>query len=115
MSRVFKPTRLSGFLFLPGLLVCLAAVLSLGAIPAWSQSTATGTVSGLVTDVQNAVIAGTQVKLEDVTTRRVLTTVTNDAGRYSFINVPPGTYNVTFTKTGFAVYQNGGSHCGCRR
>jgi hypothetical protein len=80
-------------------------VLSLGANSAWSQSTATGTVSGQVTDAQNAVIAATQVKLVDVSTNKALTTTTNDAGRYSFINVPPGAYNLTFTKAGFSVYQ----------
>jgi hypothetical protein len=106
MSRVYKPTRLSGSLPFPGLLVaCLAVLLSLAANPAWSQSTATGTVSGQVTDAQNAVIAGTQVKLEDVATNKALTAMSNEAGRYSFINVPPGTYNVTFTKAGFSVYQ----------
>src|SRR5580704_2139792 len=106
MSRVSKPTRLSGSSPFPWLLLaCLAVVLSLGANSAWSQSTATGTVSGQVTDAQSAVIAGTQVKLEDIATNKPLMTMSNDAGRYSFINVPPGAYNLTFTKPGFSVYQ----------
>src|SRR5579871_2564750 len=106
MSRVCLSARLSGLSPFRGLpLVCLAVLLSLAAVPAWSQSTAAGTVSGQVTDAQNAIIPGTQVKLEDVSTKQALTTMTNDAGRYSFINVPPGTYNLHFTKTGFSVYQ----------
>ncbi len=105
MSRVFTPTRKRGRLPFPGLpLVCLAILLSLGAISAWSQSTATGTVSGQVTDASSAVIAGTSVKLLDTTTKQALTTSTNDAGRYIFLNVSPGTYTLTFTKPGFEAY-----------
>ena len=75
---------------------------------AWSQSTATGTVSGQVSDAQRATIAGAEVKLADIATRQILSTVTNDAGRYIFLNVPPGTYNLTFTKGGFSNYQVNG-------
>lgn len=83
------------------LLVWLCAI----GTPAWSQSTATGTVSGQVTDPQNAVVAGAQVKVTDITTNNTLTAMTNDAGRYSFLNVPPGNYSITITKTGFSVYK----------
>jgi hypothetical protein len=85
--------------------VCLAVVLGFGVAPAWSQSTATGTVSGQVVDAQNAVIAGTTVKLVDPTTKQTLTTTTNDTGRYIFLNVAPGAYNLNFTKAGFEAYQ----------
>ncbi len=61
--------------------------LSLSAISAWAQSTSTGTVSGQVSDQQNAVVAGAEVRLIDVQTNIARNTVTNDAGRYSFINV----------------------------
>lgn len=78
----------------------------LGVTPAaWSQSTATGTVSGQVIDAQNAAIAGTVVKLTSTTTRQVLTTTTNDTGRYVFLNVNPGTYDLSFTKEGFEAYR----------
>jgi len=83
----------------------VATVLGLCTTPAWSQSTATGTVSGQVVDAQKAAVAGTDVKLLDVTTNKALATTTNDTGRYIFLNVPPGTYNITFSKSGFSVYQ----------
>ncbi len=85
--------------------VCVAVFLVMTATPAWTQSTATGTVSGQVTDSSNAVIAGVQVRLMDTATRNTLTTMTNDAGRYVFLNVSPGTFNLSFTKTGFSVYE----------
>ena len=85
----------------------ISAGLALGilfaAVPVWSQSTATGTVSGQVTDQQNAVIAGAEVRLTDPATRNTLSTTTNDAGRYSFVNVPPAVYDVTISKQGFTV------------
>src|SRR5215472_10729800 len=82
-------------------LVCLGALSSLGALPAWSQATSTNTITGQVTDPSNAAIAGAEVKLIDTSTNIALTTVTNETGRYIFVNVPSGTYNLAFTKTGF--------------
>src|SRR6185437_8530990 len=91
---------LSGLLALP-----LAAFLALGTTAAWAQTSTVGTVSGQVTDEQGAVIPGTEVRLVDIGTNGAMTGLTNDAGRYSFTSVPPGKYNVTFTKQGFSSYQ----------
>ena len=60
-------TRVGGprFLFF-GLSVLVAAVLlSISAVPAWSQATSTSTVTGQVTDQQNAAIVGAEVRLVD--------------------------------------------------
>src|SRR5260221_682984 len=83
-------------------LVCLAILVSLCALPGWAQSTSSGTIAGQVTDPQGAVLVGAQVRLIDNTTNTTRTTATNDAGRYNFINVPPGVYDVTIGHTGFA-------------
>jgi protocatechuate 3,4-dioxygenase beta subunit len=72
----------------------LAALFFICTTPAQAQSSATGTITGQVTDQQNAAIAGAEVKLVDVSTNEAQTTVTNDVGRYSFISVPPGVYNL---------------------
>ena len=80
----------------------VAALLSLAAVSAWAQSASTGTVSGQVTDQQNAFIVGAEVKLIDLQTNVARTTLTNEAGRYSFINVTPGSYDITVNKPGFA-------------
>ncbi len=79
-------------------------------VPAWSQTSSTGGVSGQVTDQQNAAIAGAQVKLIDNTTNSALTTLTNDTGRYTFVNVPPGTYDIGISKTGFSAFKVGQQH-----
>jgi hypothetical protein len=62
-------------------------------------------VAGQVTDEQNAAVPGTLVKITDVSTNATQTTQTNDTGRYIFSQVPPGTYNVSFTKEGFATFE----------
>jgi hypothetical protein len=84
------------------LAVCLASLLTLSGPPAWAQSSSTGTVSGQVMDRQSALIVGAQVTLTDTSTNSVQTTSTNDAGRYIFANVAPGTYNLTVSKEGFS-------------
>ena len=60
-----------------------------------------GTITGLVTDQSNAVVPDATVTVKDTTTSEVRTTTTNTAGRYVFVNLPPGTYDITVTKTGF--------------
>ena len=85
--------------------ISIGLFFSLGAAPVWAQSSSVGTVSGLVTDEQGAVIPGAEVKLVDVGTNAPLLTTSNDTGRYTFSSVKPGIYNVTFTKQGFESYQ----------
>jgi hypothetical protein len=77
--------------------------LSLAATPAWAQSTSAGSVSGQVTDQQNAVTPGAEVTLLDVTTNAVRKAITNEAGRYIFVNVPPGTYEISVSLAGFST------------
>src|SRR5581483_12279298 len=67
-----------------------------------AQNTSSGSVSGLVTDAQGAVIAGAEVILTDPSTNTSQTTSTNDVGRYSFVNVGPAAYDLTVSKTGFS-------------
>src|SRR5215469_14623005 len=81
--------------------LCLATLVSLSAVPGKAQSTSTGTVTGLVSDQQNAVVPGADVSLTDVATGTSRKTTTNDVGRYTFVNVAPGTYDLTVSRTGF--------------
>ncbi len=50
---------------------CTGVLLNLGASPAWAQSISAGTVSGQVTDQQNAVVPGAEMTL--LTSRQTLT------------------------------------------
>jgi len=90
----------SRFLFVLPVFVAVV-LLSISAIPAWSQATSTSTVTGQVTDQQNAAIVGADVRLVDTQTNSARTTSSNETGRYVFVNVPSGTYNITVSKSGF--------------
>src|SRR5215813_5427503 len=92
-----------GFKALPLLLggLCLVVVLSLVTPAVRAQSTSTGTVTGVVTDQQGAVVPGAEVTLTDTATNAVRKTTSNDAGRYTFVNVAPGIYDIAVSRTGF--------------
>jgi hypothetical protein len=80
-------------------------LLAAGAGTAWSQATSTATITGLVTDEQNASIVGAEVRMLENATGASQTTLTNEAGRYVIVNVQPGTYVVTISKQGFTVFK----------
>ena len=80
------------------LVVCLG-----GALPAWSQSASSGTVSGIVADPSNAVVAGAAITLTDAATNISRSANSNATGRYFFADVTPGTYSLTVSKAGFAT------------
>jgi hypothetical protein len=84
-------------------IIALAMFLSLATTRGWSQATSTATISGQVMDQLNANVPGAEVKLIDTGTNVAQTTSTNDAGRYIFVNVPSGTYTLTFGKAGFTT------------
>ncbi len=81
--------------------ICLGLLLSLGAALAWAQTTSTGTVSGRVLDQQDAIVPGAEVVLADVATTAKRTATTNEVGRYIFVSVPPGTYDILVSRQGF--------------
>ena len=81
-----------------------AAMLSVGSLlPLWAQSANSGTVTGIVTDASGAVVNGATVTLTDTSTNTSRTNNTNDAGRYIFVDVTPGVYDLTVAKQGFSM------------
>lgn len=83
----------------------LALGLVLGAaLPAQAQPKTGGTVSGTVTDDTGGVLPGANVQLSGPGVNRYQTTGRD--GAYTFTAVPPGSYRVSVTVTGFAT----GSH-----
>jgi outer membrane receptor protein involved in Fe transport len=80
------------------LLVGFTCCLKLGA-----QATATGTISGVVTDSSQAVIPGATVTVTNVATGTTRNTTTNQAGEYRFDFMQAGGYTVKITKQGFGA------------
>lgn len=65
------------------------------------QASATGTVSGTVTDTSGAAVPSAAVSLIDAATGSARTATTNGTGAYVITYVNPGTYNVKVSKQGF--------------
>src|SRR5437763_16317377 len=77
-----------------------AALIFLFALPAHAQFDS-ATVSGVVQDGTGGVLPGADVTLTSVGTGLERRTVTNEAGLYTFPNVPVGAYTVKATLSGF--------------
>jgi Carboxypeptidase regulatory-like domain/TonB dependent receptor/TonB-dependent Receptor Plug Domain len=61
----------------------------------------TGTISGIVTDPAGATIAGAEVLVVNDATRVQFSGRTNEEGIYVVPNLPPGSYRVQVSKSGF--------------
>ncbi len=81
----------------------LLAVFLTAPVSMFAQATATGTVSGTVTDASQAVVAGAEVSITQVATGTVRTAVTNSGGTYRFDLLQAGSYMLTVKGTGFAT------------
>lgn len=84
--------------------LALASAIFLNTTPASAQSSIAGTVVGQVTDESGAAVPGVAVKLVDLSTSNAFTGATNEAGRFNFPAVTPGTYDINFSKAGFSEY-----------
>ena len=78
-------------------------VLSTHAALMMGQS-ATGSITGHVTDQTNAVIPGATVALVDRATNQQRSLTTNGQGYYSLLLLPPANYSLTVKATGFSQF-----------
>src|ERR1700691_3151469 len=92
---MFHRVRLS--IFPLALCVCAALVLAPGAP---GQQTLGG-ITGTVSDTSGGVLADTSVTLVGDQTTLTRTQKTNSSGSYEFVNLPIGTYTLTFSHDGF--------------
>lgn len=90
MARVLTPMR-SGLISL----VCV-----LVSIPMWPQSSTTS-VSGTVQDSSGAVVAGAVLTLNNKSNGFHATTQSDTKGLYQFVQLAPGTYEITVKAAGF--------------
>jgi len=86
---------------IPGLLA-LAAAVALGSIALPAQQTL-GAITGEVTDSSGGVIPNATVAVVDEQTALTRSVKTNGSGEYSLVNLPIGTYTLTYTADGFDV------------
>ena len=69
---------------------------------AFSQSTNSGDISGLVTDTSGAALSGATVTVLNINTGVSKTLTTNNDGVYDTSSIVAGTYKLTFAKAGFS-------------
>jgi hypothetical protein len=62
-----------------------------------------GSISGTVTDVSGASVAGASVTVTNISTGAVRTAVTNSKGEYTITQLNPADYEVSVTGTGFGT------------
>src|SRR2546426_681370 len=90
-----------------GLGILSAAVLLLPAAVGAQGDRAS--ISGLVSDSTGAVLPGVTVEAASpALIERTRTGITDSAGRYSIVDLRPGTYTVTFTLPGFRAVRREG-------
>ena len=82
----------------------VAALLWLAPPPACAQS-GTSSLTGRITDQQQAVLPGATVTVTNTATGGARSAVSNDSGLYQFTALPPGTYNLKIELSGFRTAQ----------
>jgi len=91
------------------LLVVAVAVLSVQAL---GQGETTSAIVGQVTDVTGAVVPGSTVTITNHDTGMKRSVRSDDAGRFSFLQLKPGSYSVKVEALGFEFQQNDGVFSG---
>ena len=71
---------------------------------AGAQTSGSSALSGVVSDPSGAVIPGATVVISNPVSQFTRTTTTDDAGNFSFTNVPLNAYHMTVNLGGFAPY-----------
>jgi hypothetical protein len=100
LRRGFSPRRR---IFRGGL--AITTVVALLVSPLSGQTTATGALAGELLDPTGAVIPGATLRLINSSTSRTLTAISSGSGRFSFLLLPPGSYELQASKPDFETVE----------
>ncbi len=89
--------RIKHSALLSGVLLAMTLLL----LPNANAQQTLGGITGTVTDSSGAVISGATVSLSGNETKLSRTQTSSTTGAYTFVNLPIGTYTLTFTQQGF--------------
>ncbi len=82
--------------------LALLILLMAGAVSRTNAQATSGAISGVVTDERQSVIANAAVTARNVGTNETRSSTTDSEGRYRFLNLPIGDYEITVQTNGFA-------------
>ncbi|MGH9752635.1 MAG: carboxypeptidase-like regulatory domain-containing protein, partial [Blastocatellia bacterium] len=83
-------------------LFALSLALMAGAFLQAAAQATSGSISGVVTDERQAAITSATVTARNVGTNESRSTTADSEGRYRFLNLPVGNYEITVQANGFA-------------
>src|SRR5882672_8069056 len=86
-----------------GLGITLLVVLAMTTVVTSQTQITTGTIQGIVTDANGAILPGANVEIKNLETNLSRALTTDDGGRFVALALPPGKYSVTVSKQGFAT------------
>ena len=91
-------------LTLSRVIIISAFVLAIFTSPTKAQTQiTTGTIQGTVIDANGAALPDANVELKNIDTNFSRTAATDEEGRFIALQLPPGRYTLTITKSGFAT------------
>src|SRR5262245_49675128 len=90
-------------------IVCAFAILLGVAGLGFAQGVRNAAIAGSVTDTTGAALPGVTVEAASpALIEKTRSAVTDGAGNYRIVDVPPGVYNVTFALSGFSTVKREG-------
>ena len=84
------------------------AMVCCSAYPALAQGIANSQLNGTVSDQSGSAVVGASIRLRNTATDTTYSATSNAQGFYAVINLPPGTYELKATYTGFANFTQTG-------
>src|SRR6185312_3874506 len=83
--------------------ICLLTILLTTLIAGAQTQITSGTIQGTITDENGAVVPAANVEIKNLDTNLTRTATTDEGGRFVALALPPGNYEVTISKQGFAT------------
>ncbi len=88
------------------LIVSLAFALSVALTAGAQSQITTGTIQGTVEDANGAVVPGANIEIKNAETNISRSVTSNEEGRFTALQLTPGRYTVTVSKSGFATMED---------
>src|SRR3989454_4718358 len=83
--------------------ITLFIALAMATVVSSQTQITTGTIQGMVTDANGAIVPGATVEIKNLETNLTKTLTTDEGGRFVALGLPPGNYSVTVSRQGFAT------------